>query len=400
MGILFLIKKNCPLEIEWTEEINENLLKVSLKEASCTVAIFCVYGPSDKDDHEFFLSLRRAQLAATEDHTAVIGDLNTTIDPVLDRHNYTSDSHWKSRAVISEWIESGDLQDAFRHYNPEKRSFTWRKHQTGGKMARLDYVLLSPGLIDMMVNCYHAHHPWNISDHSSVITKLRFDKTEEGPGTFRAMPGIQKRQDYDISVRHLITEELLLNSKLNPDEKATELEKANMIFELSNNILQEDDSPEDKEKLAVLLSMQKTKSEIISSGLNIENDIALDYVIHKIGRATKKYQKDLKILQNNTLQDMFNELHDKKNKHEEDEEEILALEDQIDTIINICQQEAQKMSTFRLLHDEKSSKAMIDMEKKITGYSSLSKLNKPNPDYKDPEEGGSRDPEINPKIYS
>ena len=33
------------------------------------------------------------------------------------------------------------------------------------------------------------------------------------------------------------------------------------------------------------------------------------------------------------------------------------------------------------LNDEKGSKAMINLEKKITSYSNMSRMNKPNPDY-------------------
>ena len=55
------------------------------------------------------------------------------------------------------------------------------------------------------------------------------------------------------------------------------------------------------------------------------------------------------------------------------------------------------MNTFRLLHDEKPSRAMINLEKKISGYSSISKINKPNPNFIPPEEGGDPNPTVNPK---
>ena len=55
------------------------------------------------------------------------------------------------------------------------------------------------------------------------------------------------------------------------------------------------------------------------------------------------------------------------------------------------------MQTFRLLNDEKPSKAMIDLEKKITGYCSIAKMNKPNPAYISPELGGLNDDKLNPK---
>ena len=50
------------------------------------------------------------------------------------------------------------------------------------------------------------------------------------------------------------------------------------------------------------------------------------------------------------------------------------------------------MQTFSLLHYEKPSK-----EKKITGYCSIAKLNKPNPAYTSPELGGSNDDSVNTK---
>ena len=37
------------------------------------------------------------------------------------------------------------------------------------------------------------------------------------------------------------------------------------------------------------------------------------------------------------------------------------------------------METFRLLNDEKASKAMISLE--ITGYRSMYRMNQPNPNY-------------------
>ena len=70
----------------------------------------------------------------------------------------------------------------------------------------------------------------------------------------------------------------------------------------------------------------------------------------------------------------------------------MEIENEVDEVLSsICDQESQKMETFRLLHDEKASKAMISLEKKITGYSNMTRMNKPNPEYKDPKEGGSRD---------
>ena len=99
-----------------------------------------------------------------------------------------------------------------------------------------------------------------------------------------------------------------------------------------------------------------------------------------------------------TLRDISNKLNEKRNNPDITDAEILEIETEADFILEtICNQEAQKMETFRLLHDEKASKAMISLEKKITGYSSMARMNQPNPNYISPENGGSRDEGINPK---
>ena len=77
--------------------------------------------------------------------------------------------------------------------------------------------------------------------------------------------------------------------------------------------------------------------------------------------------------------------------------EILEIETEADLILDtICNQEAQKMEPFRLLNDEKALKAMISLEKKIQGYSSMAQMNNPDPDYIPHEDGGSRDERVNP----
>ena len=43
----------------------------------------------------------------------------------------------------------------------------------------------------------------------------------------------------------------------------------------------------------------------------------------------------------------------------------MEIENEVDEVLSsICDQEAQKMETFRLLYDEKASKAMISLERK------------------------------------
>ena len=55
------------------------------------------------------------------------------------------------------------------------------------------------------------------------------------------------------------------------------------------------------------------------------------------------------------------------------------------------------MKTFRMVNDERPTKHMINLERKMGGYCSISRINTPNPNYVGPELGGIDDPIINPK---
>ena len=65
------------------------------------------------------------------------------------------------------------------------------------------------------------------------------------------------------------------------------------------------------------------------------------------------------------------------------------MEEEMDsTFADICDTERGKMKTFRMLNDERPTKHMIALEKKLGGYSSVSRINTPNTDYVRPEDGG------------
>ena len=144
--------------------------------------------------------------------------------------------------------------------------------------------------------------------------------------------------------------------------------------------------------------MQRTKEELLSTPQETSTANLLDFTLLKLGNATKQYQRTLKKSQVDTLRDISNKLNEQRNNPDITDAEITEIETEADFILEtICNQKAQKMETFRLLHDEKASKAMISLEKKITGYSSMARMNQPNPNYISPESGGSRDEGINPK---
>ena len=185
-------------------------------------------------------------------------------------------------------------------------------------------------------------------------------------------------------------------SDLPEEVKIAEKLANNLILQLSAKGNPSELNMEEQEELALLLSNQKTKEELLHQNLEIDKDNTLDYLIKVIANKTKLFQRCFKMEQNDDLKEREREL--KWARDHCAPQEILEKENAYnDTLEQICNREALAMNTFRLLHDEKPSRAMINLEKKLSGYSSISKINKPNPTYTPPEGGGDPDPAVNPK---
>ena len=85
-GLMVLLNKSCPLKLVYKEAVDQNCLKLSMKYEVTIYGIFCTYAPCWGLDTDFLLNVRRNQLNSTEDHTAIIGHLNCTLDRVLDKY--------------------------------------------------------------------------------------------------------------------------------------------------------------------------------------------------------------------------------------------------------------------------------------------------------------------------
>ena len=125
-------------------------------------------------------------------------------------------------------------------------------------------------------------------------------------------------------------------------------------------------SPAEDEELAILISNQPTHQEILDVGTEIGLDTVLDYTIKQVGNVTKTYQKQLITKQENKIRELSDLLTSARNSGNVNL--ILEKEEELDIVINqVCSQEAEKMSVFRLINDEKPTKAMISLEKKTWG---------------------------------
>ena len=395
-GILAIIKKS--ITLVYNTIINGDVLKLGIKTNDTCIAVIAVYAPSHRQDVEFFLQVRRIQLNCDEPHQIICGDFNTTLNKILDKKGYHTDAHWITREVIREWIDSEEghcLSDTFRLCNPYSAKYTWRNKQLQQE-ARLDYILASDWLAGNATRSSIRHHPWSITDHSTVMTVFKLEKAEKGPGTFRCLPLLEENKDYNRLIKHTIRNTLVEVSLLSNIDKAAAILAQHRINQLTLLYNDNKSSPAEDEELAILISNQPTHQEILEVGTEIGLDTVLDYTIKQVGNVTKTYQKQLISKQENKIRELSDLLTSARNSGNVNL--ILEKEEELDTVINqVCKQEAEKMSVFRLINDEKPTKAMISLEKKLGGYCNINKINKPNPDFIPPHRGGAHCEITNPK---
>ena len=101
---------------------------------------------------------------------------------------------------------------------------------------------------------------------------------------------------------------LLDLSDLPEDVKAEEKLKNSQILQLSAKGNPFELSLEQQEELALLLSNQRTKEELLHHKLEIDKDNTLDYLIKVLANKTKLFQKNFKIEQNDALRDREKDL--------------------------------------------------------------------------------------------
>merc|ERR1712030_275109 len=116
-GIMILIKKNSGCTFSNEVLIHDDALLVDFSfPGGKTVNAACVYGPSHKDDEDFWKLVKyHLDLRNSLDGKMILGDFNVTL-------NFARDTHKKARIIINQWIFDGDLVDVYEELHPGKSS--------------------------------------------------------------------------------------------------------------------------------------------------------------------------------------------------------------------------------------------------------------------------------------
>ena len=110
------------------------------------------------------------------DNIIIGGDFNLHLNPELDAISFKPSPNKVYRQNLIAFLESNDLTDIWRVYNPEKQVFTWRR---GTLKSRLDYFFVSQHLLNS-TKCEIL--PGLLSDHC-LLRLVHTQNNEQLRGT-------------------------------------------------------------------------------------------------------------------------------------------------------------------------------------------------------------------------
>ena len=112
-------------------------------------------------------------------------------------------------------MESFDLSDAWRVFNPNTRQYTWHSSSKPVIFSRLDYFLVSNSFLNQISKC--KIQPGFMSDHSLVSLELNLKNIERGKGYFKINNSLVLQPEYQDKIRNVIRETAEVNKNANPN---------------------------------------------------------------------------------------------------------------------------------------------------------------------------------------
>ena len=114
-----------------------------------------IYAPDGERNIPYWTTLQ-GLLTRKHSKQIIIVDLNITLDPILDRCNYSTDNHCKGRQVINSCLKVEEYLDAYRYLHKETKLYYWRwdgNRRLGKDLkGRIDHCLVSPDLIEKVID--------------------------------------------------------------------------------------------------------------------------------------------------------------------------------------------------------------------------------------------------------
>ena len=205
-GTCIMIPKNHKGEVIGQKRDQEGrIISIMLNLKNVIVNIVGVYAPTQGHcrQQSVFITelLEHIRLLELVYPLILCGDLNTHLS-ALD----TSQKSFKPSSAstcLRELMSEFNLRDVWRHLNPDKQQFTWRKCRPF-QQSRIDYFLVSDVLIDAHQISRIDIEPGHRSDHSIVVMEVKVFGGKRGPGVWKMNLSLLANEDVVQGIREEI----------------------------------------------------------------------------------------------------------------------------------------------------------------------------------------------------
>ena len=327
-GVAIFFGENFEYKILNTDKDTEgNMILADIEINETKFRLINMYGPNTNNE-EFYTSITKKITENEQDYLIWCGDFNLTLNPQLDSNNYVNINNPKNRNIVINVIQEHNLTDIFRHYNPDKKRYTWHKSKLL-KQARLDYFLVSSSFTDLIINT--DIKPSYRSDHSILELSFSISNFKRGKGTWKLNTSFLKEKDFVTLVNRCIKEEY--------QKYAFPVYSPQYLYNVANDI-----------------------------GLNIDYDLFLEVVLLRIRGEAIKYGSMKKRLSNQQQKQLEREIEQLETVTKDNDLDLEKLESKKKELVEFRQKEMQghliRSRTQWVIEGEKPTKYFCALEHK------------------------------------
>jgi len=170
-----------------------------------SLTLINIYAPNDDKGQEYFYdNLHKILLTKVKSSQLIIGgDFNVYLDHKLDKKGGIARNRLALHKLTNMMLDMS-LVDVWRKLNPNKKKFTWPARANAPVACRLDFWLVSKGVVDNVISTKICESI--CTDHRLVQIKLRNGERTRGPGFWKINNSMLLDHTYVWELRKLINE--------------------------------------------------------------------------------------------------------------------------------------------------------------------------------------------------
>lgn len=171
------------------------------------VVLVNLYAPN-WDDEAFIKKITSLLPDLTSHHFILGGDLNCTINPLLDKSSPRQDSPSKVAKAISTFMDQVGGLDPWRFIYPDKKQFSFysQVHKT---FSRIDYFYIDNYFLPVVENIEYSTIV--VSDHAPVLLDLSFTLLQKTRPPWRLNCTLLNNEDFCQTISKVIDDFLISN---------------------------------------------------------------------------------------------------------------------------------------------------------------------------------------------